>query len=143
MWRGCSAAIGVFIALAVGVAQGGESPMPQDAKVYIIWPSDGQVIAGGKFWLRMGLRNAGLAPAGVVRPGTGHHHVIIDSDLPPFDDEIPADRNHRHFGGGQSEFRVELPPGQHTIQLLLGDHDHIPHNPPLASKKITVVVPAE
>jgi Domain of unknown function (DUF4399) len=115
--------------------------MPDDAKVYIIWPNDGQVIPGGKFWLRMGLSNAGIAPAGIDKPRTGHHHVLIDTDLPPMDQEIPNDRNHLHFGAGQTEARIELPPGRHTLQLLLGDDNHVPHNPPLYSKKITVIVP--
>ncbi len=132
--------------LSIGLAgplAAGETPVPGDAKVYIIWPSDGQVIKGGKLWLRMGIRNAGLAPAGTEWPGTGHHHVIIDADLPPLDEEIPSDKNHLHFGGGQSEARLELPPGTHTIQILLGDHFHVPHNPPLYSERITVVVPAD
>jgi len=115
--------------------------MPSDAKVYIVWPKDGEVIHGGKLWLRMGIRNAGIAPAGVEAPNTGHHHVLIDAELPPFDEEIPADRNHLHFGGGQTEARIELPPGQHTIQIILGDAQHIPHNPPLYSEKITITVP--
>lgn len=115
-------------------------PMPEDAKVYIIWPSDGQVIQGGKFWLRMGLSNAGIAPAGVEKANTGHHHVLVDTDLPPMDSEIPNDKNHLHFGAGQTEARLELPPGKHTLQLLLGDENHVPHKPPLYSKKITITV---
>ncbi len=117
------------------------TPAPSDARVYIIWPSDGTVIRGGKFWLRMGVSNFGVAPAGTDFPNTGHHHLIIDRDLPPFDDEIPSDRNHLHFGAGQTEARIELPPGRHTLQLLMGDKSHRPHDPPLYSKKITVVVP--
>jgi hypothetical protein len=115
-------------------------PMPEDAKVYIIWPSDGQVIQGGKFWLRMGLSNAGIAPAGIDKPNTGHHHVLVDSDLPAMDQEIPNDKNHLHFGAGQTEARIELPPGRHTLQLVLADDNHLPHSPPLYSKKITVFV---
>jgi hypothetical protein len=116
-------------------------PMPEDARVYIIWPSDGQVIPGGKFWLRMGLSNAGVAPAGIEKANTGHHHVFIDADPPRTDDEIPNDKNHLHFGAGQTEARIELPPGRHTLQLVLGDENHVPHKPPLISKKITVTVP--
>ena len=70
----------------------------------------------------------------------GHHHVIIDAPLPPLDQEIPNDQNHRHFGG-QTEARIQLPPGRHTIQLLMADQDHVPHDPPLYSKVITVIVP--
>jgi Domain of unknown function (DUF4399) len=116
-------------------------PSPEGAKVYIIWPKDGAVVKGGKFWIRMGLVNMGIAPAGVEKAGTGHHHLIIDAELPPLDEPIPNDSNHLHFGKGQTEARIELPPGTHTLQLLLGDANHIPHNPPVYSEKITITVP--
>lgn len=116
-------------------------PMPDNAKVYIIWPADGQVIQGGKFWVRMGLSNAGVAPAGIEKQNTGHHHLLVDTDLPPLDQEIPNDKNHLHFGLGQTEARLELPPGRHTLQMLFADDAHVPHNPPLYSKKITITVP--
>jgi hypothetical protein len=115
-------------------------PMPETARVYIIWPVDGQVIQGGKFWVRMGLTDAGIAPAGIEKQYTGHHHLLVDVDLPPLDEEIPSDKNHLHFGRGQTEARLELPPGRHTLQLLLGDDAHVPHKPPLISKKITIIV---
>jgi hypothetical protein len=89
----------------------------------------------------MGTRNIGVAPSGIKKAKTGHHHLIVDAPLPPFDKEIPSDKHHLHFGGGQTEARIELPPGKHTLQLLLGDHEHIPHNPPLFSKRITITVP--
>ncbi|WP_239002785.1 DUF4399 domain-containing protein [Rhodovastum atsumiense] len=127
--------------LAASLAGAAETrPMPENARVYILWPGDGQVISGGKFWVRMGLSEAGIAPAGVDKPYTGHHHLLIDTDLPPLGEEIPNDRHHLHFGLGQTEVRLELPPGRHTLQLLLGDTNHVPHNPPLFSKKITVTV---
>lgn len=113
---------------------------PPGAECYIIWPPDGTVISGGKFWVRMGLRNMGICPKGIEMPNVGHHHLILDAELPPFDKEIPNDRNHLHFGAGETEARIELPPGKHTLQLLLGDHNHVPHNPPVYSKKITVTV---
>jgi hypothetical protein len=116
-------------------------PMPDNAREYIIWPADGQVIPGGKFWIRMGLFGAGIAPAGVEKKFTGHHHLLIDVDLPPLDEPIPHDKNHLHFGLGQTEARIELPPGRHTLQLLLGDDNHVPHQPALYSQKITVIVP--
>ncbi|HJW54581.1 MAG TPA: DUF4399 domain-containing protein [Burkholderiaceae bacterium] len=116
------------------------TPSPENAQVYFIWPSDGTVIHGGKFWLRMGLRNMGVAPKGTNVAGTGHHHVLVDTELPPMDEAIPSDRNHLHFGAGETEARIELPPGKHTLQLLLGDQDHIPHDPPIYSKKITIIV---
>ena len=115
--------------------------LPPDAHVYFIWPHNGQVIEGGKFWVRMGLSGAGVAPAGLDVPNTGHHHLLIDTDLPPLDQPIPNDRHHLHFGAGQTEVRLELPPGKHTLQLLLGDGKHVPFDPPLYSEKITVIVP--
>lgn len=117
-------------------------PMPENAKVYLIWPAEGQVIQGGKFWVRMGLSGAGVAPAGIEKQHTGHHHLLIDVDLPPLDREIPNDKNHLHFGKGQTEARIELPPGRHTLQLLFADDSHLPHAPPLYSKKITIIVPS-
>jgi hypothetical protein len=100
------------------------------------------VVQGGKLWVRMGLRNMGVAPAGVVKDGTGHHHLLIDvEELPPLDEPIPNDRNHRHFGGGQTEARVEdLAPGPHTLQLMLADEAHVPFDPPVISPKITIIV---
>ncbi len=129
----------VFLAPAMAPAYGA-TPAPKDAHVYFIWPQDGTVIHGGKFWVRMGLRNMGVAPKGVNMPNVGHHHLLIDTDLPPMDEQIPNDRNHLHFGAGETEARIELPPGKHTLQLLLGDQDHRPHDPPVYSKKITVIV---
>ncbi|HEY4042326.1 MAG TPA: DUF4399 domain-containing protein [Rhodopila sp.] len=131
----------VVWALIGGMAVAEPKPMPEDAKVYIIWPPDGQVIPGGKFWVRMGLSNAGVAPAGIEKPHTGHHHLLVDTDLPPLDQEIPNDKNHLHYGLGQTEAHLELPPGRHTLQMLFADDSHIPHNPPLYSKKITIIVP--
>ena len=118
-----------------------KTPAPANAEVYIIWPTDGTVVRGGKLWVRMGLRNAGVAPKDVEMVNAGHHHLLIDTDLPPLDEIIPSDRNHLHFGGGQTEARIEdLAPGKHTLQLLLGDHEHRPHDPPLYSKKVTITV---
>jgi len=111
-----------------------------DAQVYFIWPADGATINGGKFWVRMGLRNMGVAPKSVKMENVGHHHLVVDSELPNFAEPIPSDRNHFHFGAGETEARVELPPGRHTLQLLLGDHNHVPHDPPIHSKKITITV---
>jgi len=113
---------------------------PQGVRLYIIWPKDGQVISGGKFWLRMGLKGMGVAPAQVAWPNAGHHHVLVDVEPPPLDEPIPNDRNHLHFGKGQTEARIELPPGKHTLQLMLGDEKHIPFDPPVLSQKITITV---
>jgi hypothetical protein len=135
-------------ALALAAGLGGivapalaAEPAPPGARLYIIWPKNGQVIQGGKFWLRMGLKNAGVAPAGIRKDGTGHHHVLIDADLPPPGEPIPNNRNNLHFGGGQTEARIELPPGRHTLQLVLGDAEHILFDPPVVSEKVTVIVP--
>ena len=81
------------------------------------------------------------APAGVEKEFTGHHHLLIDTDLPPLDEAIPSDDNHVHFGRGQTEYRITLPKGSHTLQLLLGDANHFPHTPPVMSEQITVIVP--
>ncbi len=137
--------ISVFAAVVMGILLQGrvaiaqQSTMPADAKVYIVWPSDGQVIKGS-FWVRMGLSGAGIAPAGVQKANTGHHHLLVDVDLPPLDQPIPNDHNHLHFGLGQTEAHLDLPPGKHTLQLLLADENHIPHKPPLYSNRITITV---
>ena len=122
-------------ALAQGTAK------PANASLYIGWPNNGEVVAAGKpFRVWFGLRNMGVAPKDVKFPNTGHHHLLVDTDLPPSDQVIPSDRNHLHFGAGETEAMVELPPGKHTLQLLMGDDKHFPHNPPVYSKKITVTV---
>jgi Domain of unknown function (DUF4399) len=127
--------------LSCGAVYGQNTPAPSEAEAYIIWPADGQVISGGKLWVRMGLKNMGVAPAGVSTPDTGHHHLLVDVDPPPSDQPIPNDRNHLHFGGGQTEARLtDLPPGEHTLQMIMGDAEHYPHNPPIMSEKITIIV---
>jgi len=82
----------------------------------------------------------GVAPAGVEKPNSGHHHLLIDASLPPLDKPIPNDENHLHFGGGQTEATLTLPTGRHTLQLLLGDANHLPHDPPVYSNPIVVYV---
>jgi Domain of unknown function (DUF4399) len=137
----CATLFAVLGSLApAGAALAEQTASPPGAEEYIIWPSDGAVIHGGKLWVRMGLRNMGVCPKGVVFPNTGHHHLLIDTDLPALDQEIPSDRNHLHFGAGETDARIELPPGKHTLQLILGDHNHVPHVPPVYSKKITITV---
>ena len=122
-----------------GAASAPRLPAPHDAYVYIGWPLDGATV-GTKFKVWFGTRNFGIAPAGVTTKNTGHHHLLIDVPLPPLDQPIPNDRNHLHFGLGQTETVVELPPGKHTLQLLVGDADHVPHDPPVMSRRITVYV---
>lgn len=115
------------------------TPAPNDAAVYFVYPRDGDVIFPTST-IRFGLRNMGVAPAGIVKPNTGHHHLVIDAPTPPLDVAIPADLNHIHLGGGQTERKITLPPGEHTLQLILADHDHVPHDPPIISERITVLV---
>lgn len=117
----------------------GKSPAPGGAAVYFISPADGEVISG-PVTIRFGLSGMGVAPAGVERTNTGHHHLIIDAGLPDFAYAVPNDAQHRHFGGGQTEVTLDLAPGTHSLQLLLGDHNHVPHDPPVASDKITITV---
>ncbi len=116
------------------------TPAPASAYVYIGWPQDGEVIHSTRFKVWFGTRDFGVAPAGVDKPNTGHHHLLIDTDLPPLDQPIVNDKNHLHFGGAQTETVVDLPPGKHTLQLLMGDANHVPHDPPVVSKKITITV---
>lgn len=118
------------------------SPAPADAYVYIGWPNNGEVVRTTHFKVWFGTRNFGVAPAGTNHPNTGHHHLLIDTALPPFDQPIPNDKNHLHFGLGQTEAFIDLPPGTHTLQLLMGDGDHIPHDPPVMSRQITIHVRA-
>ena len=115
------------------------SPGLSNASVYFISPLNNQVVEN-KFVVKFGLKDFGVAPAGIALDGTGHHHLIIDSKLPVFNLPIPADKNHVHFGNGQTETQVVLTPGVHTLQLLLGDYRHIPHDPPIFSKRISVNV---
>ncbi len=116
---------------------------PKDAKLYFITPYNGQTFKAG-FWVRFGLRNMGVTHAGDDYKNSGHHHLLIDVDDPIDPNEpIPQDKTHLHFGAGQTETYLELPPGRHTLQLVLGDAKHYPFDPPLVSDKITVRVGIE
>lgn len=134
----------VFLLLSCllwGLAQAEGTPSTPDAYCYIGWPNDHQVLPANRpIQVWFGLRNMGVAPKGVKLANTGHHHLLIDTDLPPMDQEIPSDRNHLHFGTGETETLIELPPGTHTLQLLMGDDRHMMHVPPVYSKKITITV---
>lgn len=128
------------LAISPALAQTAQrQPAPRGALVYFHYPLDGLRVPE-RFTVRIGLKEMGVAPAGINRPLTGHHHLLIDVDAPPGDQPIPSDYNHIHLGNGQTEVVVTLPRGTHTLQLLLGDHSHTPHNPPVMSKKITVYV---
>ena len=118
------------------------TPAPEGAEAYIQSPADGAVVSS-PVTVRFGLRGIGVAPAGVELPNTGHHHVLIDvsdADMPSFDLPLPATEQVVHFGLGQTETELELAPGQHTLQLVLGDHLHTPHEPPVTSERITITV---
>ena len=113
---------------------------PAGAEVYLIAPTDGATVAS-EFTVRFGLKGMGVAPAGTIKENTGHHHLLVDvKELPAADQPIPNDATHKHFGGGQTETTLKLPPGDHTLQLLLGDAAHIPLDPSVVSKKITIHV---
>ena len=115
------------------------TPSPTNALVYFISPNNEESL-NGKVHVKFGLKNFGVAPAGIQIQNTGHHHLIIDAELPPFNMPIPADKNHVHFGKGQTEVELELSKGEHTLQLLMGDFRHIPHDPPIYSKRIKIFV---
>jgi len=129
----------VLLAAVAALAQVPRAKSPAEAKLYFITPEDGQTL-GGKITVRFGLTGMGVAPAGVTLDGTGHHHLIVDSPLPPMNLPIAKDANHLHFGNGQTETTLELAPGEHTLQLVLADANHIPHEPPVVSKQIRITV---
>ncbi|WP_426689240.1 DUF4399 domain-containing protein [Rhodanobacter ginsengiterrae] len=113
---------------------------PADAEVYIISPVDGAGV-GREVTVRFGLKGMGVAPAGVGKEHTGHHHLLVDVEaLPAAGQPIPVDAKHIHFGGGQTQTTLKLAPGTHTLQLELGDQNHVPFEPALVSKKITIHV---
>ncbi len=115
-----------------------QSIAPTEANVYIISPKDADTVAE-TFTVTFGLHNMGVSPAGLEKKHTGHHHLLIDNkELPALDKPLGSDV--KHFGGGQTQTTLTLPKGQHTLQLILGDHRHIPHNPAVVSKKITITV---
>lgn len=129
--------IGLLIAGSGALASDG-TPDPA-VELYFIAPADGETLKS-PVRVVFGLRGMGVAPAGVDVKNTGHHHLLIDTGLPGLMTPIPANAQHRHFGGGQTETVLELAPGEHTLQLLLGNYLHIPHDPPVYSEKITITV---
>ncbi|BCR26728.1 DUF4399 domain-containing protein [Aquipseudomonas alcaligenes] len=115
-------------------------PAPEGAQVYFITPQDGASV-GQTFTVRFGLKVMGVAPAGVDVPATGHHHLLVDvATLPLLDAPLPATEQILHFGKGQTETELTLPPGKHTLQLLIGDKHHVPMEPPVISEKISITV---
>ena len=118
-----------------GLSLAGET----STKVFIIQPKNGEIV-DKTFEVIFGIEGMTLAPAGTYENNTGHHHLIIDAELPALSLPIPASENYVHFGKGQDRTVLTLEPGKHSLQLLLGDGNHVPHQPPVASKKIEVVV---
>ncbi|WP_111497607.1 MULTISPECIES: DUF4399 domain-containing protein [Marinobacter] len=134
-----NAVLAAALAFSAGSALAA-TPAPDGASVYFITPSDGDTVSS-PVTVRFGLEGMGVAPAGIDMAKTGHHHLLVDVDeLPPAGQPIPSDDHHRHFGGGQTQTELELPPGEHTLQLIMGDQTHIPHEPPVVSERITITV---
>ncbi|MBR0823225.1 DUF4399 domain-containing protein [Bradyrhizobium liaoningense] len=129
---------GPAVAQAAPAASGRRSA-PKDAKVYFIYPKNGSYISQNPV-IRFGLLNMGVAPAGFDKPNTGHHHLLVDAELPPLNQPIPNDFNHLHFGAGQTEAKITLPLGQHKLRLLFADFAHVPHDPAVFSEVINVTV---
>ena len=129
------------VAGAVSAQEVPRTPSPEGAEVYIINLSDGDTVASPVL-IQFGLRGMGVGPAGADFPDTGHHHLLVDLDIAEVDLALPMPPtdNLLHFGGGQTETTLELEPGTHTLQLVMGDLSHIPHDPPVISEAITVTV---
>lgn len=128
-----------FLSLFLCLTSQAGSVAPENAQLYFISPADGATVENPVI-IKFGLKDMGIAPAGIEVKNTGHHHLVIDSGLPAFDQPVPADDQHLHFGKGQTETELKLAPGAHTLQLLLGDFNHVPHQPPVVSQKIKILV---
>ena len=137
-----SLAAAVFVISAPFAASAEEAagtPSPAGAKVFIIEPADGATVSN-PVAVKFGIEGMDVAPAGTEKANSGHHHLIVDGAVADMKAAIPADDTHKHFGKGQTEATVELKPGEHTLQLVLGDHNHVPHNPPVVSPTIKITV---
>lgn len=133
--------IGLFCGLFMATSSFAldRSPSPEGTELYFISPQNGDTVSG-PVTVVFGLKGMGVAPAGIEKEHTGHHHLLINTGMPALDLPVPADDNHKHFGAGQTETTIELPPGKHTLQLLLGNHLHVPHDPVVASEVIEITV---
>ena len=125
--------------LLAGWSAAGENAAEAGVELYFISPADGATLKS-PVTVRFGLKGMGVAPAGIDLPSTGHHHLLINTGLPALDQPIPADEQHVHFGKGQTEAEISLKPGKHTLQLLLGNYLHKPHQPPVMSKQISITI---
>ncbi len=130
------AAIAVVVAIVIFSQQ---TQRESSSEVFFIEPNDGAVVKS-PFKLVFGAKGLVIVPAGTEHAQGGHHHLLIDTGLPPLGEPIAKDDQHRHFSGGQTEAEISLEPGTHSLQMLLGDHNHIPHDPPVVSMVITVTV---
>jgi Domain of unknown function (DUF4399) len=133
-----AAALALLLTAPVSAEQQA-TPSAAGAKVFIIEPKDGATVSN-PVTVKFGIEGMEVAPAGTDKPNSGHHHLIIDASPPELTGTIPADANHVHFGKGQTETTIELKPGVHTLQLLLGDQNHMPHSPPVVSDTVNIVV---
>ena len=129
----------MFVALPMAANAVDRNPSPQNTEVFITAPKDGDEVTG-PVAVQFGIKGMEVAKAGTQTPNTGHHHLLIDAALPALDQPIAKDANHMHFGGGQTEATLTLAPGKHTLQLLLGDGNHVPHDPAVVSKVVTITV---
>lgn len=129
----------MFVALPMAANAVDRNPSPQNAEVFITAPKDGDEVTG-PVAVQFGIKGMEVAKAGTQTPNTGHHHLLIDVALPALDQPMAKDANHMHFGGGQTEVTLTLAPGKHTLQLLLGDGNHVPHDPAVVSKVVTITV---
>jgi hypothetical protein len=112
------------------------------ARVFIVSPANGSIVTS-PVTVEFGIEEYALAPAGTSEAGTGHHHLLVDTPLPPLDQPVPSDEQHIHFGKAQTSALLELEPGDHTLQLLLGDGNHVPHDTALISDPIVITVVAD
>jgi hypothetical protein len=135
------AAACALFAAGPALADDHRTPSPDGAIIYIVSPQDGATVSN-PVTIVFGARGIGIAPAGVERDNTGHHHLMINVEVDEelLSQSLPADDNHIHFGGGQTETTRELPAGTHTLQLVMGDHNHVPHIPPVLSEPVTITV---
>ena len=134
-----AASLFAFLVPVAAFADTEATPSAKDAKVFIIEPKDGAAVTS-PVTVKFGIEGMEIAPAGTDKANSGHHHLIIDTKLEELTAAIPADANHIHFGKGQTETTVDLKPGEHTLQLILGDKNHVPHNPPVVSDVIKITV---
>lgn len=134
-WSLC---LGMFVPAAIATPV--ISHAPAEAQAYIISPTDGQTVPS-EFTVKFGLSGMGIAPAGIDKAGTGHHHLLIDvNELPDLENPLPSTAQIKHFGGGQTEATIQLAPGKHKLQLLLGNYAHMPHDNPVLSDPVEITV---